>query len=38
MFSQFEGPPRESGITWSSESSDVENRRPQYWQRLPSRM
>ena len=34
---QDELPPRESGITWSSESSDDGNLCPQYWQRLPSR-
>src|SRR5947207_2150852 len=37
-FSQLEGPFRERGTTWSRESSDVEWRLPQYWQRFPSRM
>src|SRR5713226_8277273 len=37
-FSQEETPPRESGITWSSDSSQEGNFRPQYWQRFPSRI
>ena len=36
-FSQVEVPPRESGMTWSSDSSEEGKRWPQYWQRLPSR-
>jgi hypothetical protein len=36
-FSHDDFPPREIGTTWSSESSEEENFRPQYWQRLLSR-
>src|SRR5262249_39334603 len=34
MFSQVLLPPWLRGSTWSSDSSLVENLRPQYWQRL----
>src|SRR5258708_35556804 len=37
MLSQVLLPPWLRGRTWSSESSLVENFRPQYWQRLLSR-
>src|SRR5450631_190187 len=32
-FSHVDAPPRERGMTWSSESSAEENLWPQYWQR-----